>query len=203
MIDSVVNAFNTLKLENAQKMSQLFNGINDENIFLDDNYIASEIKHLQSTIDIIKKTSIDESDKIKTIADLSNQSAILAANNIRMLETAKSVLHTTRFKFEICVDAMIAETHEQHQVALSLFDTFWKSGDYTYNNYLAPKMYACLLLNHTNRTLSAINCLSIALQLRPNDIQIRKLFRDALIQAGEATNAEIQNTIIKILTDEA
>lgn len=200
MLDSIINAFNTIKLENAQKMSQSLNGINDETSFLDDNYITSEIKYLRSAVnDIQRQTNINRPDQIKTIVELNEQIAILAANNINALETAKSILHTTKSDFEMCVDAMILETHGDHKSAILKFDEFWRSHDYMYDNYMAPKIYATLLLDHTNRLLTAINCLSISLQLRPSDIQTRQLFKEALIKAGELTNAEIQESILKVL----
>ncbi len=199
MINEIITAFNTIKLENAQKMSQSLDGINDGSVFLDDNYISSEIKRLQALYNTIKDRSLKNGTNIDTAIEINEQIAVLAANNVNYLDISKGILDTVKSDFSVCVDAMILKTHGDDKGALLKFNYFWEKQDYCYDNYLAPVMYAELLIRYTDNLPRAVECLSTALQLRPTDIRVRKMFRDTLLRIGDNTNADIQNMIINTL----
>lgn len=202
IINSLIKTVNSAKNTAVSKFSDDYN-IVDEVSFIDNGHIETISKQLTKQLQVINQEMLkSDSNKIelqKVKEDIEFQIVFNLSNNYENIQKCIELVGTHSFKH--CLNGLTDYKNGNIESAFINMNKYLKtnSGIRFIDHYLVNKAYGTILANNNQEAL-AIKFLTIAVKLKPDDIDVHKILLHLHEKLNNTTEIKIEKEIIDLLT---
>lgn len=209
ILQKTIKTYQNTKISIMKKVTEASN-IGDENGFLDNGFIKSQIESLKKEYAFIQNevsvlTNLDDRqnvEKLRAYRDRQEEllflMAFYASNSFQNIDYCLELTKNMNTDFTECLQALKAYHEGEFLHALQLFYHYFHRKQALLEHYLINKTYGTLLFQE-NEYAQAKIFLQKAVEKRPEDIELHKLLKEIYEQLHLDLEKRVETDILSLL----